>query len=264
MTIYRQDKFQRPSRQRHWPKLILLVLAVFFLVFAGSAVLGRAGGFAVAIARPFWQAAAMFAGGEGTVLGENRELKAKVNQLEARLLEQNRLRSDNESLRAALGRLITERPTVTARIISNPWRNPYDTIILDMGSVNSKQSISSGDLVIFEDSILLGEVTAVYKQTTKVRLFSASGNEIPVVIGSGEGAIPAIATGQGAGNFLILLPRGIDVSSGMIVTTMFAGGPLTLGVISEIDRAPNESLQKIYSRNPINIAAINWVQIYAQ
>ena len=62
------------------------------------------------------------------------------------------------------------------------------------------------------ENVVLGEVAEVYETSSKVRLYSSSGEQVTVFIG-GE-AIMAEAKGIGGGNFEIELPQNVDVFIG--------------------------------------------------
>src|SRR3989304_2204585 len=97
---------------------------------------------------------------------------------------------------------VGEQQAVVARVISKPPRSFYDTLVVDAGS---KEGIQVGEKVLYGDNIMIGEIAEVFEKTSKVRLFSSSGEVIDVTIG--KRAVPALAVGIGGGNFEIQIPR---------------------------------------------------------
>jgi len=91
-----------------------------------------------------------------------------------------------------------------------------------------------------------------------VKLLSAPGNKYDVEIGSES--IPAIAEGLGSGNFKIELPRGVDIKVGDEVISPALSIKL-LGIVEYIDATPQNSIQKILFKSPVNINQIKWVLI---
>src|SRR3989304_1524613 len=101
--------------------------------------------------------------------------------------------------------LIEENETLKKEIrdISlKPPKSLYDTLVVDAGS---REGIQVGEKVLYGDNIMIGEIAEVFEKTSKVRLFSSSGEVIDVTIG--KRAVPALAVGIGGGNFEIQIPR---------------------------------------------------------
>jgi len=103
----------------------------------------------------------------------------------------------------------TDIDRFSARVLSSPPFSPYDTLILDGGSL---LGISEGDSVSYDGAVALGVVDLVSERTSRVRLFSSPGSEQPVRIGNGDYLV--VARGVGGGAFLISVLKEEAVSRG--------------------------------------------------
>ena len=94
--------------------------------------------------------------------------------------------------------------------------------------------------------------------SSKVKLYSSSGNIVEVIIG--EEAIRVDALGYGAGNFEIKLPRnsGVSIGDTVYLPNIF---PRVLGMIEEIDDNPNDAFERVLFKSPINPFTLRFVEI---
>lgn len=249
---------------------------VFFLVAAGLLLLGRSSwssslqGFALTIGRPFLQFRDNLGGGVSRLVSgfrekeslflENQRLQETVAALEARLLNYELLKRDNETLREMFGAATPPLLPISAKVISTVWQSPYNLLILDLGSANRTRDFQVGDLVLAHNSILLGAVAEISRNTSKVKLFSAPGTELPVAVG--ETAVPGLAIGRGGGNFKISLPRSLEVKTGDVVTAPSFGDQLVVGVVEAVEKNEESSLQTLFLRTPLNLFQLDYVAIY--
>lgn len=209
--------------------------------------------------RPLWLAGAAADAGlkvltetsktRSTLISENRALSEENQKLKAQLLSDQAELTKWQALEKAWGRLTTEVGGVAALVISQPNRSPYDTLIIDIGTKNSERTLSAG-MTVASDGVLLGKLARVNAYTSQVRLYSAPGEELNVLIG--ESRVPALAVGRGGGNFSISLPRSVIIKPGDVVAAPTTT-PSLLGVVGAVDNNPKNPFQTILFRSPLNI-----------
>ena len=66
-----------------------------------------------------------------------------------------------------------------------------------------------GEQVFAGSSLPIGTVSDVYSNSSRVTLYSSSGQKVNVLVGKNN--IKAEALGQGGGNFVIKIPRGTPI-----------------------------------------------------
>lgn len=185
---------------------------------------------------------------------ENMRLNSELNQVNSQLLFSQSLAKENQALKEMLGRKTEEQKFVLANVLAKPNLSPYDSLILDVGQ---GYDIKKGDLVAL-NNFILGEVEDVYAKTTKVRLYSFPGEELNVAVGFNK--IISIAKGKGGGNFEIKLPRDILIEKGDLVF-LPEKEEFPLGFVESFSVSPEDPLQTILFKTPVNIFELRWVQI---
>jgi cell shape-determining protein MreC len=216
------------------------------------------------VGRPFWSVEAVVADNVGGVFAlfrsksaleaENKKLQDSLDLVAAESYSRELLRTENEELKAKLGRS-SEFELILARVLVSPAVSPYDTLIVDAGAdhgiVPHMEVFGDGDFKI-------GEVTRVFARSAVVSLYSTSDAELSVVIGSSS--LPAIARGAGGGNFRVTLPKGAEVTVGDAVEIP-ALAPEYAGVVDAILRPEGSSLQTVFVKLPFNLFTLKWVYL---
>ncbi|MBI2099948.1 MAG: hypothetical protein HYT48_01245 [Candidatus Vogelbacteria bacterium] len=239
--IYRRNK---PTRSL----VVLVVLGGLWL--GGFFWYDQLSALALFVARPIWRVGARL---------DNQSLDQQLTELRLRLMDRDALAADNAALRALLGYYPAPPLVVVARILAHPWTSPYDILVVDSGSNFTKQIIAPGAEVLLYNTIALGRVAEVTGETAKIKLFSAGGNELPVLVGPER--LPVVAEGRGGGNFLVELPREAKVGVGDTIYTEWRGRSLVVGNVGDVEKVSGASLQKIYFRYPINLNDLTLVEI---
>jgi hypothetical protein len=98
----------------------------------------------------------------------------------------------------------------------------------------------------------------VWGRTALVSLYSTPNTQLSVTIGSSS--IPAVAWGIGGGNLRVILPRGVAVKQGDIISIP-ALSPEYAGTVDAIDRPEGSSLEAIYIRLPFDVYKEKWVYL---
>ncbi len=185
---------------------------------------------------------------------ENKILREQVIEMETQIFEENFLREEVLGLSEAFGRAGTDK-RVKAKVIAGQGQSPYDTLIVDAGT---EDGIRTGDSVVYSSVGGIGTIVEVYQSSSKVKLFSSSGEEVQVFIG--PESIPAKAKGRGMGNFEAQAPQGSQISIGDEVRSIPEGN-FFLGIVGAVGEDPAESSVRVQFRTSFNIAEIGSVEI---
>lgn len=165
------------------------------------------------------------------------------------------LKNENEQLQEMLGRTTEHDDRLLSVVLSRPPRVPYDSLIIDIGE---DHDLHPGDLVYAEMDYIIGHVEVVNSKSSVVKLFSAPGEKIDVLVGSST--IPVVAEGRGAGNFYIKVPKNIPIADGdqILVSSIH---PVVLGTAEHVDTSEGEAFSHIYFKLPVKLNALHYVQI---
>jgi cell shape-determining protein MreC len=261
ISSFRHDRQQQVRRRKLFGTVFLFL---FVILFFRDPVARMFSSVLTTVAVPIWGAnyrTQEWWGGvsdlwstKEALVAENKHLQNTLDLVALEAYSREELRRENEQLKAALGRA-SGRTLLYARVLSAPGRSPYDTLVLDVGLdhglVPGMEIFTDGDFVI-------GKVSKVMEHSAIVTLYSSYGNELQVTIGTSS--IPATMLGQGGGNFLITLPRSVDVSPGDLVHIP-AVAPEYAGVVSAVDLPYGSSLENVYLKWPFNVYEVAWVYV---
>ncbi|MDO8183401.1 MAG: hypothetical protein Q7T49_00225 [bacterium] len=193
-----------------------------------------------------------------TLVINNQKLRTDNDYLKLKLLTAEQTVTDYRHLRATLGAREIQGKNLVARVLVTPSRATFDTLLIDLGHDNSSQIMAPG-LLVGSGGVLLGQLVTVDNLISKVKMFSSAGEKTAAVIGPDK--LPVELLGRGGGNFTTLLPRGVTVAIGDLATVPIYDGRL-LAVVGSVDNNPEEPLQTIYLRSPINLFTLTWLEIY--
>lgn len=244
-------------------KAILLVVFVVIFYISGSFLSRMANPVSVIFypfllvnkhASNFYTDLCQFLRFQTSLVKDRDRLIAENNLLHAALSDRQAIENENIDLRSKLGMMPEKKKKTLAEVLSKPNQIPYDEILISSGVT----PIEKGDKVMVEDNVILGTVVTENAKIAKVELFSSPGEKIPILIGANN--LPSVASGLGGGNFLVTLPRDVDVKEGELVKTSIIG-QYTLGTIGKIEKAPSDPFQKIYVKLPVNLYELKWVMI---
>ena len=258
---FRHDRQRQQQRQKFmgYGLLFVLLFIIFrgpianvlssslFTVFRPIAILQNS-------AQAWWSDMGTLLTSKELLALENKRLKDALDGITLEAYSHQELREENEQLKAMLGRA-SGRTFVLARVLANPGRSPYDTLLLDAGS---DDGVAVGMKVFVDGDFVIGEVERVVVRGALVTLYSSYGKELPVSIGSSS--VPALAKGEGGGNFRIGLPKDIPVSHGDLVRVP-ALAPEYLAIVAAVDHPDGSSLEDVYLTWPFNIYTLTHVYI---
>ncbi len=261
LTGFRHDKDKTLKRRKILG--VVLLFAVLMLIFR-TPVEGWLSGAFQFVGRPLWGAQASVrdmveSGGyllrsRASLAKENTALRHSIDLIAIEAHSRERLRTENEELKSMLGRH-SGRDFLLARVLYTPGGVPYDTLVLDVGE---NHGVAAGMRVYIDGDFILGEVEKVFARSAVVTLYSSSGNELPVIVGTST--VPTTAYGVGGGNFRVMLPRGVPAKVGDLIGIPDLA-PTYLGTIDAIERPEGSSLQAIYFKWPLNIFEQEWVYV---
>jgi len=225
---------------------------------------------ALTLARPAWFVRDTFSSTTVSFFGyfqrihslqqENQSLQDQLYVFKVKEVEFNQMKKEYEDLKALMNTTLPSNgaggtQVVTARVLSKPPFTPYDTFVVDGGSVDGVQM---GDLVYANDALVIGRVTKVTSHTSYVTLFS-SGDQTQEFVVSRTGVSVAV-TGMGGGNFALYVPKDFDIQVGDVLSEPSYG----LGVVAEVyavDQTMQNSFKRVYARVPKPIFRSTFVRI---
>ncbi|MFA6476032.1 MAG: rod shape-determining protein MreC [Candidatus Paceibacterota bacterium] len=263
---------KRNYYQQNHKKLIQKIASFFFVLLAiyflaGVLLRPFAGPLSVVFRPLWWGNEGLFAAGQtvfdffrnkNSLAIENRRLRAENDKLKITLLAKAQVESNNDYLRALFGKAKDKSFPVVGEVIFLPNFVPYQTLLIDVGKDNLTKRLKVGDLAVTDRTVLIGRVAEVGSWYSKVSLLSAESN-ISVVIGPKN--VPATASGAGAGNFAVSLPKDTIISIGDRVAAPLFNN-LLVGTVRAISKNPSQPNQTILIKTPVNLWQLKWLEIY--
>jgi len=256
----KSNDFERRGGQK---KFVLagFFVVIFILIFSFQApreILFGIGG-------PFWgvknSITSFFAGNidlvrsKSSLIAENNLLKEEIqNNKEDQLLAEA-LKNENFELKDILNRKNNNQKGILGVILAKPFFSPYDTLLIDIGSADD---ISVGDQVLASGNIYIGSIVETYEHSSKIILYSSSGEKTKVLIGKNN--LEKEAIGMGGGYFSIEAPTGSDIKIGDPVVIPSISQNI-FSTVEKIDLKPTDSFETILFKNPINISELKWVLV---
>lgn len=200
-------------------------------------------------------------GNIGNIQKENRDLKSKVNSLEAELAMREEAKKENEGLKREL-KFKNESgfDTISADITFFDPTNIRESIVINKGAkdgVYMKMAATS-------EGFLIGRVVEVYSDTAKVMMVTDPLSSIPSIIQSSSAS--GLVKGQvGAGLVMDQIPQEIEVKKGEMVVTSGLGGEypkgLVLGKVESITKKNNSIFQSASLRTMLDFKSLERVQL---
>lgn len=179
----------------------------------------------------------------GNLTEENILLKSENQELLSQNIELEKLKKENESLRTALGLGIEkEFDLEIAQIIAKEMSNDY--LIVNKGF---NHGIKAGFPVITETKVLVGKISELYENISKVELLSSENSSFDIEIFEKE--IYSLAEGSGDFNIILdLIPNTEDIEIGdKVISSVLGGnfpGGLLIGQIQDIKKSDTAAFQQ--------------------
>lgn len=269
-TNYPLDKIVRRKNEgrRRFIFSVIIIFIVFLLLALSSTLRVGLNKLVVTVTRPFWvvENNTLVLGGDlfnflrshKGLVEENRNLKEDIFKLKTDLAAKKVIAEDYERLSKIIGRTGEENIPIIARVVSKPNHTPYDLVLVDVGSGNTRK-VKVGDIARLDSNITIGRVSAVSGKIATIELFSSPGLETSVLIG--PESIMATTTGRGGGNMILELPRGFIINKGDSLV-LPSGDVQLVGLVGEVINDQVDPAQKILASLPVNIFNLSWIEIY--
>ena len=218
----------------------------------------------------FWSLATPVLRVAGTVGFESQSLVAPFENAHTLAIRNEQLTTDN-ALLASENETLSQKlaavtglssasssqtaPGILAGVLARPPESPYDTLLVSAGS---STGVSKGMEAFGEGEVPLGVVSAVFKNVSRVTVFSSPGMTTQGWIG--HGSVPATIIGAGGGAMNIVLPRSANIVVG---DTVFVPGPgmLPVGTVSQIDSDPSSPSVTVHVLPVLNLFSVTWIKI---
>jgi len=136
-------------------------------------------------------------------------------------------------------------------VLARPPQTPYDTLVID-------GPVPIGEVVKMREGPLLGIVSDSFAKQAKVKLFSSPGEETEAVLERTDTPVKLI--GQGFGNFLIQVPREIEVVVGDKILSPDRNKNL-LAVVGSVEVNATDAFKKVRAKSPINLFSVRKVSV---
>jgi len=172
---------------------------------------------------------------------ENKELIKENQRLTALLSQLEEVKSENEFLKDSLGlKDYDNNGLIIGRIVTKDYL--ADSILINVGS---KEGVKEGFPVVISNNILLGKITDVYSNYSRVLLLTSKDNLTDVNVNN----TVALARGLGGNKIgLEMFPRENELNEDYLITTSPLGGNypagLLIGKVENIQNIDSEPFQK--------------------
>ncbi len=231
--------------------VVMVVLLVFLLNFFQKEVREFFYWFSAPIQKVLWGAGESTSDSLQSIVQvkilkqELDELKLENQELLGQIVALKDLKEENKSLRQALNlELQKDFKLALAQIIGKDISQ--DFILIDKGS---EQGILQAMPIITEQRVLVGKISQVYENFSKVILIFHKESSFDAKIQKEEKDISGVVRGQGSLRILFdLIPREENLSQGDIIVTTALGGifpkGLLVGKVKEIKKSDVEPFQQ--------------------
>ena len=181
---------------------------------------------------------------------ENDRLSARVAELEIEAQIASVLLEENLVIKEILGRDENSQRTLV-RVLARPPQSIFGTLVID-----SREDI--GKKVIAGNSVLLGEVAESLPGTSVVALYSRGDKLTEVTLNKSKTV--GEASGRGGGNFVLEVPKDVDVELGeKVVSTQ--DDNYIVGVVEQVENNEASTFKQVFFRVPLNISSLEWVEV---
>ncbi|OGH47973.1 MAG: hypothetical protein A3A51_05150 [Candidatus Levybacteria bacterium RIFCSPLOWO2_01_FULL_39_10] len=253
------------------PFFVTFFILCFVLILIGkSGIINSATSYLGFSATPLRSTLFTFLGFSNIQNSEIDNLITENRKLRRQIVERQDLARENEDLKNQIG-VSDSSPTtlIFAKVIGMPSFVPGesspDYLIIGKGE---KADVVIGDVVVLENNIV-GRVTDVSKNYSRVRLSISDDKSHPVKILRDEAEIPGIIKGTGDAFILQNIPLSEKISQGDIVVTKgdlegkVLGYPpnLIIGKITSIEKESQELFQQANVESFVDFAALTNVFI---
>lgn len=192
----------------------------------------------------------------GKIQRDNAELRNNLNKLQAEVAQLAEAKKENESLRRELGFTTSHNYSYeAAEVLAFDPSNVRGMVTVNKGA---KNGLKNG-MAVISDGFLVGRVSEVSENTSKIQLIVDPTSAIPVTLQSTD--TNGLASGQiGFGLTMDKIAQGEQIKEGDTVITSGLGGEipkgLILGTVEKITRQENSLFVSAKVRPSANLASL--------
>ncbi len=219
--------------------VIIVIIALIVLYFISPNLITN---ILMTVAEPLW------GGGKDTSVNIQMLLPETQNAIIAEL------KKENNELKSILNRKENNN-VLLAYVLKKPPFTAYDSYIIDVGI---RDGVKLEDKVYASGNILIGTIAEVNNSSSKVNLYSSYGNKFDILIG--ENNVEAIATGNGGGTYISIVPRDVKVAEGDTILIPDISNSV-FGRVGKILIDPARAFSTVMFSQPINIYEQKWVLV---
>ena len=191
---------------------------------------------------------------KSSLIEENNQLKTEISRAEADLIFYDALATEHKKLLESFGR--SENPSRRlAVILAKPPQSPYDTMILDIGTL---AGIKNENLVYGFGNIALGRISSAEKNHSTATLFSNGGYESHGIVERSDLAV--VLFGTGGGGFEARVPQDADITVDDLIV-LPGQEPSPIGKVVNIESTPASSFKLVYVSSLVNLNHTRWVEV---
>lgn len=191
-----------------------------------------------------------------SLIKENQELRNEIDKINTMLLDFEITKTENSKLRDLVGGFDDIGNYNVAKVISRPPISFYDTLVVDLGE---EDGIYVGQKIYVNNTIVIGEVLEVYKNSSLVSLYSTPEKETRVTILPSNTV--ATLVGRGGGSYEASVPRDLVITPGMITVLESSRNNEIVALAMYNISDPRDPLNTVLFRSPVNFNNIDFVAI---
>lgn len=201
-----------------------------------------------------------FLGSIKSLADENKKLKSDLEKLKMETARLKEAEQENNELREQLDyQKKSSLEMIPALVVNRDPNNLLKSININRGK---KDGVKEKAAVLVSEGILVGRVSEVYEDYSRVLLIIDSHSRIPAQIQNSQ-ASGLILGEHGLGLIMDMISQDKVINKGDIVITSDVGDELPkgllIGEIEEINVADNELFQKARIKSPIDFKELNSV-----
>jgi cell shape-determining protein MreC len=255
----------RKIKKKKLIRFSIFIIVLFFIFYFHTGILNKLSYVSHFVFRPIvklgnnigdnFKSAGSYFYSKRALLAENEDLKTKLSEQGAEMANYKSILDENQKLKEILGRSITENQIIVSAILSKPNFSPYDTLLIDVGL---QEGVTTGDRIFAFGNIPIGRVAEVYKNSSKVVLYSSPGEKTEIIISGGDILMQIV--GRGGGNFEMILPRDFILTKSAEVH-LPGINPYVVAVVETVISDPRDAFTKALLVSPVNIQELKFVQV---
>ncbi len=186
------------------------------------------------------------------LLQEIESLREKEKELDLKLTDISALQFENGELRKSLA-IKPEQNFISAFVVARPPQTSFDTLLIDKGI---ESGVKIGDLILASNSVMIGKIVEVKKDSSIVLLNSSPSAYFAANISRNNEPIEIF--GHGSANLYSKLPINVDIEVGDTIILNY-GKVFSIGVVEKIENEETSGFKHVFLSLPVNISSLGLV-----